>query len=221
MRILIVEDHTVLGDALHASLRQGGFSADWVQDGVAAELALQNEEFSAMVLDLGLPRRSGLEVLTALRQRGGRLPVLILTARDSVEDRIKGLDAGADDYLVKPFDMGELAARLRALLRRSAGAADPCVRVGDLLVDPVARCVSLAGEDISLSAHEFNLLHLLALNAGRVLSRPQLEQQMYAWGEEVGSNTIEVFIHHLRRKIGAERIRTVRGVGYMLPRESA
>jgi DNA-binding response OmpR family regulator len=221
MRILIVEDHAVLGDALHASLRQEGFSVDWVQDGVAAELALQNEEFSAMVLDLGLPRRSGLEVLTALRQRGGRLPVLILTARDSVEDRIKGLDAGADDYLVKPFDMGELAARLRALLRRSAGAADPRVRVGDLLIDPVARSVSLAGEEISLSAHEFNLLHLLALNAGRVLSRPQLEQQMYAWGEEVGSNTIEVFIHHLRRKIGVERIRTVRGVGYMLPRESA
>lgn len=221
MRILLVEDHAVLGDALHASLRQSGFSVDWVQDGVAAELALQNESFAAMVLDLGLPRRSGLEVLAALRQRGDRLPVLILTARDSVEDRIKGLDTGADDYLVKPFDMGELAARLRALLRRSAGSADPCVDTGGLRVDPVARRVTLNGDEVSLSAHEFNLLHLLALNAGRVLTRQQLEQQMYAWGEETGSNTIEVFVHHLRRKIGTERIRTIRGVGYMLPREPA
>ena len=220
MRILLVEDHQLLGDAIHVSLRQAGYSVDWVQDGVAAESALAAEEFAAVVLDLGLPRRSGLEVLQALRQRGKQVPVMILTARDSVEDRIRGLDCGADDYLVKPFDMGELAARLRALVRRSAGTASAALQVGTLRIDPASCSATQNGQSLSLSAREFALLHALALNAGRVMSKAQLEQQMYAWGDEVESNTIEVFIHHLRRKLGADAIRTVRGVGYLLPRDS-
>jgi DNA-binding response OmpR family regulator len=217
MRVLLVEDHAVLGDALQVSLQQAGFSVDWVRDGVAAEHALKNETFTAVVLDLGLPRRDGLEVLADLRQRGDRTPVLILTARDSVEDRIRGLDCGADDYLIKPVDMGELAARMRALVRRGAGQASPTLQIGVLQIDPVRHQVTRNDEEVSLSAHEFNLLHLLALNVGRVITKSQLEQQLYAWGEEVGSNTIEVFVHHLRRKLGTECIRTIRGVGYMLP----
>lgn len=220
MRILLVEDHQLLGDAIHVSLRQVGYSVDWVQDGVAAESALVAEEFAAVVLDLGLPRRSGLEVLQALRQRGQQVPVIILTARDSVEDRIRGLDCGADDYLVKPFDMGELAARLRALVRRSAGTASAALQIGTLSVDPASCSATQNGQPLSLSAREFALLHALALNAGRVMSKAQLEQQLYAWGDEVESNTIEVFIHHLRRKLGADAIRTIRGVGYLLPRDS-
>lgn len=218
MRILLVEDHALLGDAVQVSLQQAGYTVDWLRDGVAADLALSSEEFSAVVLDLGLPRRSGLEVLNALRQRGGNVPVLILTARDSVEDRILGLDAGADDYLVKPFDMGELAARLRALVRRRTGSACAALTVGDIVVDPAARSVTRGGEPVVLSSREFALLHALILNVGRVMTKAQLEQQLYAWGSEVESNTIEVFIHHLRRKLGAERIRTVRGVGYLIPR---
>ncbi|MBS1210349.1 MAG: two component transcriptional regulator, winged helix family [Proteobacteria bacterium] len=219
MRILLVEDHPLLGDAIHVSLRQAGYSVDWVQDGVAADTALATDEFAAVVLDLGLPRRSGLEVLQALRQRGAQVPVIILTARDSVEDRIRGLDCGADDYLVKPFDMGELAARLRALVRRSAGSASAALHIGGLSIDPASLSVTRDGQAVSLSAREFALLHALALNAGRVLTKAQLEQHLYAWGEEVESNTIEVFIHHLRRKLGAATIRTIRGVGYLLPRD--
>lgn len=219
MRILLVEDHSLLGEAVQVSLCQAGYSVDWVKDGVAAELALAAEEFAAVVLDLALPRRSGLEVLAQLRRRGDDVPVLILTARDTVEDRIGGLDAGADDYLVKPFDMGELAARLRALIRRRAGYAGSTLQVGTLSIDPATRSVMCDGVPITLSAREFALLHALALNAGRVMSKAQLEQQLYAWGEEVESNTIEVFVHHLRRKLGVESIRTVRGVGYLLPRE--
>lgn len=219
MRILLVEDHHLLGDALHVSLRQAGYSVDWVQDGLAAESALVAEEFAAVVLDLGLPNLSGLELLQALRQRGQQVPVIILTARDSVEDRIRGLDCGADDYLVKPFDMGELAARLRALVRRGAGTASAALQVGTLNVDPASCCATQNGQLLNLSAREFSLLHALALNAGRVMSKAQLEQQLYAWGDEVESNTIEVFIHHLRRKLGADAIRTIRGVGYLLPRD--
>jgi len=219
MRILLVEDHQLLGDAIHVSLRQAGYSVDWVQDGVAAESALTAEEFAAVVLDLGLPRRSGLEVLQALRQRGKQVPVIILTARDSVEDRIRGLDCGADDYLVKPFDMGELAARLRALVRRSAGTASAALQVGKLSIDPASCSATQNDQQLSLSAREFALLHALALNAGRVMTKAQLEQQLYAWGDEVESNTIEVFVHHLRRKLGADAIRTIRGIGYLLPRD--
>ncbi len=221
MRILVVEDDALLADGLQAGLKQAGFDVDRAKDGVEAELALQVHDYAAVVLDLGLPRRSGLEVLGKLRTSGSRVPVLILTARDRVEDRIGGLDRGADDYLVKPVDLGELAARLRAITRRSHGAASPVLQVGALQLDPAARRVSYRGAEVPLQAREFALLHELLLNAGRVLSREQLVDRLYAWGEEIESNAIDVHIHHLRRKLAPEVIRTVRGVGYLLPRESS
>ncbi len=220
MRILLVEDDKLLGDGVQAGLGQSGFNVDWVKDGIAAELALKTGEYAGVVLDLGLPRLSGLELLARLRRGGDKVPVLILTARDRVEDRIKGLDGGADDYLVKPFELDELAARLRALVRRSRGVAAPKLRVGEIQLDPAARCVSFRGRPVELSAREFVLLHELMLNAGRVLSREQLAQKLYSWGEEIESNAIEVHVHHLRRKLAPELLRTVRGVGYMLPREA-
>jgi two-component system response regulator QseB len=216
MRILLVEDDPLLGDGIQAGLRQAGFGVDWSRDGLAAWHALSAESYAAVVLDLGLPRLSGLDLLRRLRASGDRVPVMILTARDRVEDRITGLDSGADDYLTKPFDLHELAARLRALVRRSHGQAAPRLRVGPVEIDPAARSASFEGRPVELSAREFGLLQALALNAGRVLSRAQLEQALYGWGEEVGSNAIEVHIHHLRRKLSAELIRTVRGVGYTL-----
>jgi two-component system OmpR family response regulator/two-component system response regulator QseB len=219
VRVLLVEDDALLGDALQAGLKQAGHAADWVRDGVAAETAALSEDYAALVLDLGLPRKSGLDVLRRLRSAGKTTPVLILTARDTVEDRIAGLDAGADDYLVKPFDMGELHARLRALLRRAGGQASPVICAAGITLDPAAHRVECAGADIELSAREFALLHALMQNAGRALSRAQLEQHLYAWGEEVGSNAVEVFIHHLRKKLGAERIHTLRGIGYVIPKE--
>lgn len=220
MRILLVEDDKLLGDGVQAGLGQSGFNVDWVKDGIAAEMALKTGEYAGVVLDLGLPRLSGLELLARLRRGGDKVPVLILTARDRVEDRIKGLDGGADDYLVKPFELDELAARLRALVRRSRGVAAPKLRVGEIQLDPAARCVSFRGRPVELSAREFVLLHELMLNAGRVLSREQLAQKLYSWGEEIESNAIEVHVHHLRRKLAPELLRTVRGVGYMLPREA-
>jgi DNA-binding response OmpR family regulator len=219
MRILLAEDDPLLGDGLQAGLRQAGFDVDWVRDGVAAEHALADVAYAALVLDLGLPRRSGTDVLTRLRAKGGRLPVLILTARDGVDDRIRGLDGGADDYLVKPADMNEVAARLRALIRRARGEASPRLRAGDVELDAASREVTLAGEPVTLQPREFALLHELLLNAGRALSREQLEERLYAWGEEVGSNAIEVHVHHLRRKLGADAIRTVRGVGYLVAKD--
>ena len=219
MRVLLVEDDALLGDGIQAGLRQQGFVADWVRDGVAADLALEGGDFAAVVLDIGLPRRSGLEVLARLRARGKAVPVLILTARDTVDDRIAGLDAGADDYLVKPFDLGELQARLRALIRRGKSQAEPQLAHGALRLDPAARGVSWAGRPVELSAREYAVLHALLLNAGRVLSKAQLEEKLYGWGEEIESNAVEVFVHHLRRKLSPELIRTVRGVGYMIPKE--
>jgi len=221
MRILLVEDDSLLGDGVRAGLGQSGFTVDWVRDGVAGELALKTGEYSGVVLDLGLPRLSGLELLQRLRSGGNKVPVLILTARDRVEDRIRGLDGGADDYLVKPFDLHELAARLRALVRRASGEAAPRLRVGDIELDPAARSVNFRGQPVELSLREFALLQELMLNAGRVLSREQLAQRLYAWGEEIESNAIEVHVHHLRKKLAPELLRTVRGVGYMLPREAA
>ncbi len=218
MRILLVEDDKLLGDGVQAGLSQAGCSVDWVKDGVAAELALKTGEYAAVVLDLGLPRLTGLELLRRLRAAGNKVPVLILTARDTVEDRIKGLDCGADDYLVKPFDLHELAARLRALVRRSRGEAAPRLCVGEVDLDPAARCATFRGEPVELSSREFALLHELMLNAGRVLSREQLGERLYSWGEEIESNALEVHIHHLRRKLAPELIRTVRGVGYLMPR---
>lgn len=218
MRILVVEDDAVLGDALQIGLTQAGYAVDWVRDGAQANHALSSEPYDATVLDLGLPRCSGLEVLKQLRQRREQLPVLILTARDTVQDRIQGLDAGADDYVIKPFDMAELTARLRALLRRAHGYTQPLLKVGELELDPAAHRVSYQGQTIELSGREFTVLHTLMLAAGRVLSRAQLEESLYAWGQEVESNTVEVHIHHLRRKLDPELIQTVRGVGYLLPR---
>lgn len=219
MRILVVEDDQLLGDALQTGLRQRGFDVDWVRDGVAADLALSTHAFAVVVLDLGLPRLDGLKVLSKERARGSKVPVLVLTARDAVEDRVKGLDTGADDYVVKPVDLDELAARLRALVRRSGGEPAPVMEIGGLRVDPAARTVLYRGKLVELQAKEFNLLLEFVLNAGRVLSREQLEERLYAWGEEVESNVLEVHIHHLRRKLAPGVIRTVRGVGYVLPRE--
>lgn len=221
MRILLAEDDPLLGDGLRAGLRQRGFQVDWVRDGQAAERELRAEPYAAAVLDLGLPLRDGLHVLAGARRAGVTLPVLVLTARDAVPDRIKGLDVGADDYVVKPVDLDELAARLRALVRRAHGQPHERLAVHDVELDPAARTVTRAGAPVVLSAREFDLLHALMLNAGRVLSREQLEQHLYSWGQEVESNAIEVHVHHLRRKVGPGVIDTVRGVGYTLARPVA
>ncbi|WP_310386151.1 response regulator transcription factor [Roseateles sp.] len=223
MRILLAEDDALLGDGLRAGLRQQGFVVDWVRDGQAAERELRAEpdRYAAAVLDLGLPLKDGLDVLAGLRRDKLTLPVLVLTARDAVPERIRGLDLGADDYVVKPVDLFELGARLRALVRRSAGQPQELLRAQDVQLDPAARTVLRAGAAVSLSTREFDLLQALMLAAGRVLSREQLEQQLYSWGQEVDSNAVEVHIHHLRRKLGADLIQTVRGVGYVLLREAA
>ncbi|MBU0588004.1 MAG: winged helix-turn-helix domain-containing protein [Gammaproteobacteria bacterium] len=218
MRILLAEDDPILGDGLRAGLRQQGFQVDWVRDGVAAERELASGVYAAGVLDLGLPLKDGLDVLRTLRASRVTTPVLVLTARDAVPDRIRGLDLGADDYVVKPVDLYELGARLRSLVRRAHGQTQDMLRCGAVLLNPAARQVSLQGELVPLSMREFDLLHALMLNAGRVMSREQLEQQLYSWGHEVESNTIEVYIHHLRRKLQPDLIQTVRGVGYTVLR---
>ena len=220
MRILLAEDDALLGDGLRAGLRQLGFLVDWVRDGEAAERELRAQPYEAAVLDLGLPRKDGLEVLAAIRRAGIATPVLVLTARDAIPDRIRGLDAGADDYVLKPVDLHELAARLRALVRRAHGQPQECLRAQDVVLDPAARSVRQGGETVTLSTREFDLLQAFMLSANRVLSREQLEQQLYSWGQEVDSNAIEVHIHNLRRKLGTALIHTVRGVGYMLARDT-
>jgi DNA-binding response OmpR family regulator len=216
VRVLLAEDDALLGDGLRTGLRQQGFQVDWVRDGDAADHELRSGVYAAAVLDLGLPRRDGLAVLAAARAANVATPVLVLTARDALPDRIRGLDGGADDYVVKPVDLGELAARLRALVRRAAGQPRERLQHGDLVLDPAARRVSQAGFDVDLSTREFDLLLALMLAAGRVLTRDTLEQQLYGWGREVDSNSIEVHVHHLRRKLGAGVVDTVRGVGYRL-----
>jgi len=198
-----------------------GFLVDWVRDGEAAQRELRTQTYAAAVLDLGLPLKDGLAVLADVRSAGVAVPILVLTARDGIPDRVRGLDIGADDYVVKPVDLDELAARLRALIRRAHGQPQEQLQVQDITLDPAARSVLQAGVPVTLSAREFDLLHALMLNAGRVLSREQLEQHLYSWGQEVESNTIEVHIHHLRRKLGPSLIQTVRGVGYMLTKEVA
>jgi Response regulators consisting of a CheY-like receiver domain and a winged-helix DNA-binding domain len=218
MRILLVEDDRLLGDALQAGLREAGYAVEWLRDGVAAEAALAAEPFGAVVLDLGLPRLSGLELLRRLRGRGDRTPVVVLTARDAVDDRVRGLDLGADDYVVKPVALAELGARVRAVTRRAGGVASGRLEVGPLVLDPGARTVSYHGEAVELQPREFALLHALALRAGQVLTRSQLESQLYEWNEALDSNAIEVHVHRLRRKLSHDVIRTIRGVGYMLPR---
>lgn len=223
MRLLLVEDDLLLGDGLRTGLAQLGYVVEWVRDGEAALALLampQDEAFSAVVLDLGLPRQDGLSVLRTLRGRHDVTPVLVLTARDTVPDRVGGLDAGADDYLVKPFDLDELGARLRALIRRATGRADPLMRHGDLVLDPAARQVTLAGEPVELSAREYALLLLLLNHCGRVMTRQQLEIQLYELDKSIESNAIEVHIHHLRKKCGSQLIRTLRGVGYMIDKDA-
>ena len=216
MRLLLVEDDELLGDGLRIGLKQAGYTVEWLKDGATADHALQQEQFDLVVLDLGLPRQSGLEVLKNLRKRGNAVPVLILTARDSVKDRVQGLDCGGDDYLVKPFDLDELCARLRALQRRRSGRVESLIQHGELSVDPAAHKVSLGGTEVNLSTSEFALLHYLLDNKGRVIPRSRLEEMLYGWEGEVESNALEVFIHHLRKKLGRDLIRTVRGVGYVI-----
>jgi len=216
MRILLVEDDALLGDAVCVGLTQAGFTVDWVKDGKSALAAASVGWHDLVVLDLGLPGISGQQVLSALRKEANDITVLILTARDTVDQRIAGLDAGADDYMTKPFDMDELSARVRALLRRRAGRAVPLLNHGDIILDPAAHVATQRGEPVSLSHREFSMLQLLLESAGRVLSRQHFEESLYGWDEEIESNAIEVHIHHLRKKLGSDLIRTVRGVGYTI-----
>lgn len=216
MRVLLVEDDDLLGEGTRKGLAQDGYAVDWVKDGSHADQALRTEKFDLIVLDVGLPKISGITVLQNMRDRGDTTPVLILTARESIEDRVKGLDSGADDYLTKPFDLPELLARLRALQRRFASRAAPVLVHGDINLDPASHTVSLKGESLNLSRREFALLHVLLENAGRVLSREHLTQSLYGWGEEVDSNALEVHVHNLRKRFGSTFIRTVRGIGYTI-----
>ncbi|MCX7058522.1 MAG: response regulator [Proteobacteria bacterium] len=218
MRILLVEDDATLGEGLQTGLRRAGFAVEWLQDGQTADAALHTESFAALVLDLGLPRLSGLDLLHRLRSRGDSTPTLLLTARDHVDDRIRGLDGGADDYVVKPVAIGELAARIRALVRRSQGVAGAQLAAAGITLDPASRLVRAHGEPVELSPREFAVLQELLLHAGRVLTRQQLESRLYEWDQSLESNAIEVHVHHLRRKLGASVITTVRGVGYLIPR---
>ncbi len=219
MRILLVEDDALLGDALQVGLREQGFAVEWIRDGAAGEAALASDDFTAIVLDLGLPRMSGLELLQRVRNRGDHTPVIILTAREAVDDRVRGLDLGADDYVVKPVALQELAARLRAVARRAQGIGSGSIVVGGLSLDLASRAVTFEGNPVELQPREFALLQELVLRAGRVVSRTQLETQLYEWDRSLDSNAIEVHVHHLRRKLAPTLIRTVRGVGYMIPRE--
>ena len=219
MRLLLVEDDDMIGAAAREGLRQEGHAVDWVRDGAQAEVAAANDVYDLVLLDLGLPRRDGLSVLRSLRQKGHDVPVLIITARDAVSDRVSGLDAGADDYLVKPFDLDELAARVRAVLRRRAGRGSAVLHVGELEIDTAARHVRWKGRDVALSAREYALLEALADRPGAFLSRAQLEERLYGWDEEVASNAVEVHIHALRRKLDPAVIRNVRGLGYSLAKD--
>jgi two-component system response regulator QseB len=214
MRILLIEDDPMVGKAMRHGLTLAGFVVDWATDGRAAELSLSNDVYDLAILDLGLPKRDGMEVLSSLRRSGNATPILIATARDAVQDRIAGLEAGADDYVLKPFDLDELVARIRAVVRRHTGSGSPILSVGSLMLDPVRKSVTQEGRDVDLSAKEFAVLETLMQRPGAVLSREKLEESVYGWGAEVGSNAIEVHLHHLRRKLGASVIKNVRGLGY-------
>lgn len=208
----------MIGQGLHTALRQASFAVDWMRDGKSAGTALQTGEFDLVLLDLGLPQRDGIEVLRELRKRGNATPVIILTARDEIHHRIAGLDAGADDYIVKPFDLDEVTARMRSVMRRAAGRGDPSIRHGDLRLDPITRTCERGGLPVALSGHEYAVLEALLQRPGAVLSRAQLEDRLYGWDEPIGSNAVEVYIHGLRRKLGSGAIRTLRGVGYFVPK---
>ena len=219
MRLLLAEDDQMIGESVQRGLRQDGYAVDWVRDGVAAEHAIADHDYDIVLLDLGLPRKDGIRFLEDLRRRQNRVPVLVLTARDAVSDRVRGLDAGADDYLVKPFDFDELSARIRALIRRQSGRVEPEVLIGDLRVNLASHEVFLAKVPVALSAREFSLLRALIEQPGVPRSRAQLEESIYGWDDEVDSNAVEVYIHSLRRKLGPEWIRNLRGVGYLIPRQ--
>jgi two-component system, OmpR family, response regulator QseB len=218
MRVLLVEDDAMIAQGLQTALRQGGFAVDWMRDGKSADNALQTSDFDVVLLDLGLPERDGLQVLRELRKRGDLTPVIIVTARDEIQNRVAGLDAGADDYIVKPFDLDEVMARMRSVLRRAAGRGDSSIQHGELKLDPVSHTVERGGIAVNVSAHEFAVLEALLQRPGAVLSRQQLEDRLYGWDTEIGSNAIEVYIHGLRRKLGSEAIQTLRGVGYFIPK---
>ena len=218
MRLLLVEDDSMIGEAVQDLLRAEHYAVDWVRDGELAETALRTQAYDLVLLDLGLPRRDGLEVLRSLRARKNRTPVLVATARDGVAQRIAGLDAGADDYVLKPYDLDELLARIRALLRRAAGRAEPVYEHQGVAMDPASREATVQGVPVPLSAREWAVLEALLARPGTVLSRAQLEEKLYGWGDEINSNAVEVYIHGLRKKLGAETIVNVRGVGYMVPK---
>jgi DNA-binding response OmpR family regulator len=218
MRVLVVEDDQMIAEAVRTALEQDGYVVEWIRDGASAAAALSTSSFDMVLLDLGLPRRSGLEVLREARRHGTTTPVIIITARDDVQSRVAGLDAGADDYLVKPFDLDELAARMRSVLRRGAGRGDPVIETAGIRLDPVSHAVTCKGEPVALSAREYAVLEALMLRPGAILSRAQLEDRLYGWGGEIESNAVEVYVHALRRKLGADAIRTVRGAGYCVPK---
>jgi two-component system OmpR family response regulator len=217
MRVLLIEDDLMIAQGLETALRQIGAAVDWIRDGAQAE-ALRGTVFDVVLLDLGLPHRDGISILRGMRQRGDATPVIILTARDDIASRVAGLDAGADDYVVKPFDLDELTARIRSVLRRAAGRGDPIIQHGDLRLNPAARSVEYKGAPVTLSAHEYAVLEALLQRPGAVLSRAQLEDRLYGWDDPIGSNAVEVYIHGLRRKLGSGAIRTLRGVGYFVPK---
>ncbi len=218
MRVLLVEDDGMIAQGLQTALRQAGFAVDWMRDGGSAAAALKTSAFDVVLLDLGLPLRDGIDVLRELRKRGDKTPVIILTARDEIQHRIAGLDAGADDYVVKPFDLDEVMARMRSVLRRASGRGDSSIQHGELRLDLAARSIERNGAPVSLSAHEYAVLEALLQRPGAVLSRAQLEDRLYGWDEQIGSNAVEVYIHGLRRKLGSDVIRTLRGVGYFVPK---
>ena len=218
MRLLLVEDDTMIGESVLDLLRAEHYAVDWVKDGEMADTALRSQTYDLVLLDLGLPRRDGLAVLRAMRARKERIPVLLATARDSVQQRIEGLDAGADDYVLKPYDLDELLARIRALVRRAAGRAEPVYEHKGVTINPASREVTVGDQPVVLSAREWAVLEPLIARPGLVLSRAQLEEKLYGWKDEISSNAVEVYIHGLRKKLGAELIQNVRGVGYMVPK---
>jgi len=216
MRLLLIEDDEILGDGIVAGLKEFSYTMDWLIDGKHIESALASTEYDAIILDLNLPGESGLSLLVKLRNKGMTLPVLILTARDTLDDKVKGLDLGADDYMIKPFDLDELAARLRALIRRDHGRTHPLLKHNDIEMDLASHHVNRGQDTIELSAREFSLLQLLLENSGKVMSKRKIEDNIYAWGEEIESNSVEVHIHNIRKKIGPDVIKTIRGVGYVI-----
>ena len=219
MRLLLVEDDTMIGQAVLALLRGEGYVVDWVQDGAQADTALHGHQYDLVLLDLGLPKLDGLQVLRQLRARKDATPVLVATARDAVHDRIAGLDAGADDYVIKPYDMDELLARIRALTRRAAGHLDAVYEHEGIMLNPNTREASVNGQPVTLSGREWAVLQALLTRPGATLSRQQIEDKLYGWGDEVSSNAVEVYIHGVRKKLGSDLIQTVRGLGYMVPKE--